>query len=114
MVNGCQKGKAGERELAKQLNALFEKYGVDLAARRGQQYNGLEGQDVVTDLDFVHIECKRVEKLNLYAAVQQAEKDANGKVPIVCHRRNLQPWLVTLPLDEMIELALGISKFIKR
>ena len=114
MVNGNKKGKAGERELAKYLNALFEKHGADLEARRGQQYNGLEGRDVVCSLTGLHIECKRVEKLNLQAAVAQSEEDAEeGEVPVVCHRRNLCPWLLTVPLSELVKLSYAVVNFIE-
>ena len=40
-INSKQKGAKGERELANKL----KDYGYN--TRRGQQYNGLEGEDVV-------------------------------------------------------------------
>ena len=90
--------QVGERELANKL----KEYGYN--TRRGQQYNGLEGEDVV-GLDYIHIECKRVEKLNLENAMLQAKKDAEkGQFPAVFHRKNRQKWLVTMELDNWIEL----------
>ena len=71
-INSIQKGKAGERELAKKL----KEYGFD--CRRGQQYSGIEGEDVV-GLDGIHIEVKRVERLNIYDAVDQAKRDCDYK-----------------------------------
>ena len=62
-----EKGKRGERELAGRLR----EYGYD--ARRGQQYSGMDGDDVV-GLPGIHIECKRVERLDLYAAMDQAAR----------------------------------------
>lgn len=104
-INGCRKGKAGERELAK---ALVD-YGIVREARRGQQHTGLEGQDVVTNLEGLHIECKRVERLNINKAMDQAVRDAAGQpgdpVPIVCHRVNRGPWLVTLRLEDVLAFA---------
>ncbi|WP_197441938.1 putative PDDEXK endonuclease [Thalassoglobus polymorphus] len=99
-INGCKKGKAGERELSHALNGL-----LGTSCRRGQQHTGLEGKDVV-GLDGIHIECKRVEKLNLDKAVQQSVRDASAEdVPAVFHRRNRQPWLVTVRLDDAVSFA---------
>ena len=51
----------------------------------------------------VHIECKRVEKLNVSKAMKQsiddAEKFHDGR-PAVFHRRNREPWLVTMRLSD--------------
>lgn len=100
MTNGMQKGKAGERELSKVLTSLF-----GVAVRRGQQYSGIEGDDVV-GLPYVHVECKRVEKLNLDLAYAQSKRDAKeGETPIVCHRKNRGEWMVTLALADLDELA---------
>lgn len=100
MTNGNQKGKAGERELSKELTRLF-----GVKCRRGQQYSGIDGNDVV-GLPGVHVECKRVEKLNIDSAYAQSARDAkDDEVPIVCHRKNRGPWLVTLELDDLAKLA---------
>ena len=103
-INSIQKGKAGERELAKKLR----EYGFD--CRRGQQYSGIEGEDVV-GLDGIHIEVKRVERLNIYDAVDQAKRDSDykalpfeDKLPAVFHRKNHCEWLVTMPLTAWIEI----------
>jgi hypothetical protein len=95
-INGNRKGKVGERELAAEFRRLF-----NVNARRGQQYNGIEGDDVV-GLPGVHVECKRVEKLNIDTAVLQAKRDAKeGEIPVVFHRKNRRNWLVTLELDDV-------------
>lgn len=94
------KGKVGERELAAALRAQgFE-------ARRGQQYSGSETSADVVGLPGIHIECKRVEKLNIYEAVEQAQRDAgkSGELPAVFHRRNRKPWLVTMSMDDWFRL----------
>lgn len=97
-INSKQKGAKGERELASKL----KEYGYN--CRRGQQYNGLEGEDVV-GLDYIHIECKRVEALNLDKAMQQSKKDRNiNQIPAVFHRKNNQKWLVTMELEDWIKL----------
>lgn len=98
MTNSIKKGKQGERELARKLR----EHGYN--CRRGQQYNGIDGEDVV-GLPRIHIECKRVERLNIYDAVNQAKRDAKyGDKPTVFHRKNNCEWLVTMTLDDWIEL----------
>lgn len=49
----------------------------------------------------VHIEVKRVEALNLSKAMQQSERDApEGETPMVFHRKNREPWYVTMRLED--------------
>ena len=97
-INSKKKGAKGERELANKL----KEYGYE--TRRGQQYNGLEGEDVI-GLDYIHIECKRVEKLNIENAILQAKQDKKeGQFPTVFHRKNRSNWLVTMELQDLINL----------
>ena len=99
-MNSNRKGKEGERELA---NLLKDRYGYD--CRRGQQFCGSNGDADVVGLPDIHIECKRVEKLNIYEAVEQSINDAReGEIPTVMHRKNHKPWLVTLPFENFIEM----------
>lgn len=101
-INSRNKGAVGERELAQFLRDNgFE-------ARRGQQFHGGPGSpDVVTNLDNIHLECKRVEAGNLYNWLEQAERDADGKVPVVAHRRNKKDWVAILPLQRLLEIIRG-------
>lgn len=97
-MNSRQKGKRGELALAKRLR----EYGYE--ARRGVQYNGADGSADVIGLDGIHIECKRVERLNLRDAMLQSVHDAKeGEIPTVMHKRNNDDWLVTMRLDDWIE-----------
>lgn len=61
----------------------------------------------LTGLPGIHVEVKRVEKLNVPAAMQQAEIDSikfqDGK-PAVFHRRNRGPWYVTMKLADWLEI----------
>ena len=95
-----RKGAEGERELAGKLR----EYGFDI--RRGGSLSFGEVPDLV-GLPGVHIECKRVERLNVPEAMQQAitdsERFADG-IPALFHRRNRQPWLVTLRLEDFMAL----------
>lgn len=100
-MNSRDKGKRGERELAKEL----QKYGYE--ARRGVQYQGgSDSPDVVCpQLEAFHIEVKRTERFQLYPALQQAHADAkNSQIPLVAHRKNRQPWVVCLTLDDFMAL----------
>lgn len=102
-MNSRNKGAAGERELA----AKLREYGYQ--CRRGQQYSGANGYADVVGLPGIHIECKRVEKLNLYEAMSQAVRDAkDGEMPTVFHRKNNKEWLVTLQLDDFMKMYGGI------
>lgn len=98
-MNSRNKGKRGELELSHKL----QEYGFD--TRRGQQYSGANGDADVIGLDGIHIECKRVEKLNLYDAMAQSKHDAReGEKPTVMHRKNNCEWLTTLTLENFIEI----------
>ena len=97
-MNSKMKGAAGERELANKLIL----HGFN--CRRGQQYCGANGDADVVGLPGIHIECKRVEKLNIEKALQQAEADSKGDIPAVFHRRNRETWKVTLRLDDFMEM----------
>ena len=89
-----EKGKRGERELA----GILRDYGYN--CRRGQQYCGTSGDADVIGLPDVHIEVKRVEDLRLRKALQQASRDARaGEIPVVMHRRNREPWQVSMYLQ---------------
>lgn len=98
-MNSRQKGVRGERELAGKLR----EYGFD--TRRGQQYSGANGDADVVGLPGVHIECKRVERLNIEDAMAQSKRDArSGEIPVVMHRKNNSEWLVTLPLPLFMDM----------
>lgn len=98
-MNSKQKGKRGELMLAKVLKS----HGYD--CRRGQQYSGANGDADVVGLPGIHIECKAVERLDLYGALSQSIHDAKPcEMPVVMHKRNYSPFLVTMRIDDWIEL----------
>lgn len=103
-INSRNKGKAGELEAAR----LLREYGYD--ARRGQQYSGANGDADVTGLPGIHIEVKRNEHLNIFDAVNQSVKDARpGELPIVMHRKNRTPWLITMKFEDFISIYEGLE-----
>ena len=96
-----RKGKTGELELAAELR----RHG--LTARRGVQFRGgADSPDVMVDeWPYLHLECKRTERLALPEWLVQAHRDAGAdQVPVVVHRRNRTPWLVTLDLRDFVHL----------
>lgn len=96
-MNSRNKGATGERELAKVLRG----YGYN--CRRGQQYCGANGDADVVGLPGLHIECKRVERLNLDDAMAQAKSDAREEeIPVVMHRKNNGEWRVTISLEDFV------------
>ena len=98
-MNSRRKGAEGERQLARKLGEF------GYTARRGQQYSGANGDPDVVGLAGVHIECKRVEKLNIDEALSQSMRDAKeNEVPIVVHRKNHTDWKVTMRLEDWIKL----------
>ena len=98
-MNSRAKGAAGERELAKKLR----EHGYD--CRRGQQYCGANGDADVIGLPGIHIECKRVERLNIDEAMLQAIKDRReDEFPAVFHRKNNGKWQVNMLLEDWLEI----------
>lgn len=104
-INSRAKGKKGELELANTLKL----YGYE--TRRGQQYSGANGDADVVGLKRIHIECKRVEKLNMEKAMRQSILDArDNELPTVFHRKNREPWLVTMRLRDWMKLYKAFEK----
>lgn len=99
-MNSKRKGKFGELEFARVCRAQ----GYD--CRRTAQYCGNTGEAAdVTGLQGIHVEVKRVERLNVSEAMGQAIRDARpGEIPVVAHRRNHEPWLATMRLEDWFAL----------
>lgn len=99
-INSRNKGKRGELEIAH----ILQDYGYT-KARRSQQYAGINSDADVVGLPGIHIESKRVQALNLDKAMEQAERDAReDEMPTVWHRKDRQPWRVTLSLENFMKL----------
>lgn len=99
-MNSCQKGAAGERELA----SLLRSYGYEI--ERGGTCSFGTAPDLAGLLG-IHVETKRVERLNIHKAMQQAARDAKkfkDGAPAVFHRINRAPWLVTMQFEDWIKL----------
>jgi Holliday junction resolvase len=104
MINSNRKGRDGEEELVRKIREQgFPRI------RRSQQYCGKSGESAdLIGLPNIHIECKRVEKLNIFEAIKQAIRDVlhsgTSKLACVFHRKNRERWLVTMTLEDWFVL----------
>jgi hypothetical protein len=94
------KGLRGELEVA------------HILAEHDLQLRNLEGhgdQLVLLPLHgWLHIEVKRQERLCIPEWNRQAAREApDGAIPVVCYRRSREPWYVSLPLDQFLDLVDG-------
>ena len=105
-----QKGKRGELELAHKLT------GLGFPCHRAQQYCGGAPSADILGLDGIHPECKFVERLNVVEAYEQAVRDSAGTtdIPVVFHRRSRKPFLVTMGLEDWVELYRAYQEAILR
>ena len=97
-INSRQKGAQGEREWSRFLTER------GFPSIRGRQFSGSSDSPDVQHLTIkgIHSEVKRVQALNIDAAMSQSEADASDNVPIVAHRKNGKHWLVTLKAEEFV------------
>ena len=107
-INSRAKGARAERAFALWLKE------EGWHAKRGVQHSGRDavtGDDapdvICPDLGWIHFEVKHVERLNLIDAMDQARRDAGDKVPVVAHKKNNTPWLVTMPAEVFAKLLRG-------
>ncbi len=102
-----RKGADGERELA----SILRDHGFEI--ERGGSLSFGEVPDLF-GLPGIHIEVKRVERLNIMEAMEQAIRDSDDfqdGAPTVFHRRNRSPWLVTMRLEDWLSMySEGVQK----
>lgn len=102
-TNSRAKGARFERQLASHLR----EYGYE--ARRTAQYCGNTGDasDVI-GLPGIHIEAKHQEQMRLYDWMDQAKRDSKAadgeRLPAVFHKKNHCDILVTMTLDDWMQL----------
>lgn len=110
-INSRSKGVRTERELSKKLEEV-----MGWKARRTQQYCGAAGDSdvVIEELPQVFLESKAVEKLNVQAAMDRAAEDAaaEGKIPVLAHKRNRKEWLMTIRLSDMPQLLQMVEIYV--
>lgn len=99
------KGANGEREVAR---IIADQLGIDARRSAGQCRRGDDAPDLVLPgLPFsFHAEVKRSKMPNIRAALAQAAEAAkDGAVPVAMTRRDADVWLVTMTLDDWINLV---------
>ena len=101
-----RKGATAEREVAGLLSQMF---GVEVRRGASPYLPGWQAPDVF-GLAGVHIECKRVQRLDLCAALRQARRDSGGKVGLVLHRRNRETWVASVLLADLPGLVATLQK----
>jgi hypothetical protein len=59
--------------------------------------------------EWFHTEVKFVEKLNLYEALQQSQRDCGDwseeRIPIVAHKKSRQSWMVTMDANSFMQMV---------
>lgn len=99
MTNSRAKGAAAEREFASRHLAVY----WPEVGRNVDQY-GQDKRDLIR-CGGVHWQCKRQERLNIWAALNQAQQEAiGGDLPVVAFRRNRSSWYVALAADDFVPL----------
>ena len=107
-----ERGKRGEREIAELLRRLGY-----MDAHRTAQYCGKSGEAAdVIGVDGLHIEVKRCETTKIHEWIRQAERDSEEteNIPCVFHRRSREPWYITLPLIDFLQIYREAGYGIKR
>lgn len=99
-----QKGARFELEVAH----FLRDHGYPDAHRTAQHCGKTGDAGDVEGIPGLHIECKHVEKLNLYNAYHQVVRDNSAKntgdIPVVVHKKNRETMLVSLSLDDFIKI----------
>ena len=102
MTNSKQKGSRGERE----CRDVWKSHGYMDAHRSGQfSARGESSADIEGISPELHIECKVGYKYTkVYEFMEQAKRDAKGKLPIVNCKMDRREWLCVMRLEDFIQL----------
>ena len=110
-----QSAKAKGRRLQQEFRKLLiEKLGIhpeDIESRS----MGAGGEDLIMARAARHhfpysIECKNVEKLNVWEAYEQAKSNCNDYEPLVVMKKNQKKPLVVIDADYFISLVKRLDK----
>lgn len=100
-MNSRDKGKRAEREIVQ----LYKDLGFEARRTAPLQAAGFADAADVSGIAGLHIEVKRQESLNIWKALEQAERDApDGVMPTVHFRRNRSGWYVALRMEDFVAL----------
>lgn len=110
-----QSAKAKGRNLQKWVvNKLIETFEIHPEDIKSCSM-GAGGEDVVMaraarEKFPFSVECKNVERLNVWEAYDQAKANCNGYEPLVIMKKNHKKPLVVLDAEHFIELIKGLDK----
>lgn len=108
-INSKEKGKVGERELAK---VIAEVTGEE--ARRGLSQSGGAIEADVVGLDGHWVESKFYKNIAAIRHLDQAKRDASanggGVIPVACVRENRGPWAAIVDLRIYLALVLETAR----
>lgn len=109
-IHVVNKGKEGEREVAKILNGIVAKVRDELKLpqfatrdelfQRNQNQSAVGGSDLSNPL-YLDIEVKRQEQLSINTWWKQCTEAAarSGGIPVLIFRQNRKPWRVCMLAD---------------
>ena len=93
-----RKGARGERELRDLIRAAgFE------CERTGRSFDAPK-DDLTHNIAGFHWEAKRRERVDIWAWLEQAARDAADRIPVVAFRRSRSRWYAVLPADALLAL----------
>lgn len=103
-MNASQKGKRFEREIATVIANTF-----NIGCKRTPQSGGMDFKGDIISLSgtpsHFHWECKHQEKLNIWNALKQAERDCQvDKTPVVVFRRNHGKAYACIEFNKFLDL----------
>lgn len=101
------KGRRLQQAVAADIVASFPGLDDDDATSRS---SGATGTDILLSPAALRVfpyavECKQVEKVNIWAAMKQAEANAGGKVPLVVICRNRAKPLAVVGWEEFLRVC---------
>lgn len=99
-INSRDKGARYERYIAKRIR----EYGYE--AERGCQHSGgKDSPDVKHNMKGLHLELKKVERLNIWNALAQSERDAGeDEIPAVVFAKNRSKDYVAVPFNDFLRI----------
>lgn len=106
-----QSAKAKGRKLQKEVrNAILETFPTLHPDDVRSTSMGAAGEDILLShaarTAFPYsVECKNVERLNIWEAIQQAKDNAGPHTPMVAFKRNSHEKWAAIPFDHFMELV---------
>jgi len=115
-MKNCKSAKAKGRRLQNLLRDLLRTafsflHEDDIKS----QTMGMGGEDVILSPEArkyipYSFECKNVERLNLWEAIDQAKSNCGGRVPIVVIKKNRRNPYAVIPLEEFISFIKEVNE----